>query len=306
MISGLQANTPSFIAYLSNMEARLATVTEQLSSGSRVNRPSDDPNAIAPIIAYQGHINYLTQVQANLNQAQTEAQTGDNALQQATSLINQLVTLGSQGASSTSDASSRAILGQKVQAIQQQLVNLANSSVSGHYIFGGDDSGTAPYSYDWSSSGGVVQNSSATNTQILRDSDGNTITPRMTAQEIFDARNSDGTPASGNVFQAAYALGTALLANNQSGVQSALDAVKSASDKVSSATTNYGNIETWITTGLQTATAHVNDLTQALGAIRDADIPSLATQLTLNQTAIQAAIAADGSLNTRSLFSYLG
>ena len=40
--------------------------------------------------------------------------------------------------------------------------------------------------------------------------------------------------------------------------------------------------------------------------MRDADMPSLATQLTADQTAMQAAIAADGSLNMKSLFDYMG
>jgi flagellar hook-associated protein 3 FlgL len=299
MISGLQANTPSFLASLSNLENRLSKVNQEMTSGIRVNRASDDPSAVAPIIAYQGRIDYIKQIQANLTQAQAEVQTADSALQQASTLINQLITLGAQGASSTSDGATRAILAQKVQALEQQLVSIANTAINGHYTFGGDDLATAPYAYNGSGPNGVVQNNTAANTQVLRDSDGNTITPRMTAQAIFDSPGA-------SIFKAAFDLATALTSNNQAGIQTALNDVKTSADQLNAATTTYGNIETWITQGLTTATSHVNNLTQALSSFKDADIAADATELSLDQTAMQAAIAANGSLRTKSLFDYLG
>jgi flagellin-like hook-associated protein FlgL len=56
----------------------------------------------------------------------------------------------------------------------------------------------------------------------------------------------------------------------------------------------------------QTATTQLNNVTQALSSIRDSDIATDATQLTLDKTAMDAALSAHGSLNTKSLFSYLG
>ncbi|HLH01605.1 MAG TPA: hypothetical protein VKX25_02460 [Bryobacteraceae bacterium] len=300
MISGIQANTGSFLASLSNLENRLSQVNQQMSSGYRVNQASDDPTAIQPIVAYQGRIDYINQIKSNLTQAQTAAQTADSALQQASTLMDQLVTLATQGASSTSDASTRSNLAQKVQAIQQQLVAIANTTSNGQYIFGGDSATTAPYTYTGTGPNGVTQNGTPTNTQILRDSDGNEITPSLTAQQIFDSSN-------GSIFQAAYDLSSALLANNQTGIQTALTEVQTGSQQLTAASVSYGNIETWITNGISTATSHVNNLTQALSAVRDADLPTLATELTTDQTAMQAAIAADGSLNNmKSLFDYMG
>jgi flagellar hook-associated protein 3 FlgL len=306
MIAGLQANNPSFLANLSDLENRISRVTQQMTSGIRVSQASDDPSAIAPILAYQGQITYINELQTNLNLAQTDAQTGDSALQTASSLLNQLATLGAQGASSTSNAFARTAIGKQVQQIEQQLVSIANTAVAGRYIFGGDDTSTAPYTFDWSSSGGVIRNTSQNNTVTISDSDGNSIIPRLTAQQIFDVRDSSGTAASGNIFEAVHSLGAALLANDQSGIQNAIDELKAGSTQLGQSTATYGNFESWINQGLATATSHVSNLTQALASIRDADIPTDATELTLDQTALQAAIAAEGSLNTKSLFSYLG
>lgn len=306
MIAGLQAYNPEFLAGLSATEGRISTVNEQMSSGYRVNEASDDPSAVGPILAYQGQLDHLAQVTTNLNTAQTEAQTADGALQTASTLLDQLVTLGAQGANGTSDSSSRAVLGQKVQQIEQELVAVANTTVAGRYIFGGDDPSTSPYTYNWSGTNGVTQNGTPTNTAVTRDSDGNTIIPRLTAQQIFDVRDSTGAPAAGNIFAAAHALGTALLANNQTGIDNAIDQVKAGVTQLGQATTSYGNFESWLTQANQTAATHVSNITSALSSIRDSDVMGDLTQLTVEQTALQAALAAHGTLNTKSLFSFLG
>lgn len=306
MIAGLDAYNGSFLASLSDLETRISQVNQQISSGHRVNQASDDPSAIAPILEYQAQISSINQVQTNLNSAQTEAQTADGALQTASTVLDQLVSIGSSGASSTASASLRASLGVQVQGLEQQLVSIANSSVNGRYIFGGDSPGTAPYAYDWTSPEGVVQNSNPTNTTALTDASGNQIVPRLTAQQIFDPRNPDGTPATGNIFNAVYSLGQALLSNNQTAIQSALDNLKAGVSRLGQATTSYGNILTWMQQASQGATTQLNNITQALSGVRDSDVASDAMQLTLDQTALEAALSAHGSLNTKSLFSYLG
>ncbi len=306
MIAGIDAYNGSFLASLSDLETRISQVNQQISSGVRVNQASDDPSAVAPILEYQGQIDQLNQVQTNLSSAQTEAQSADGALQTASTILDQLVSIGASGASDTATAATRASLGEQVQGLEQQLVAIANTSVNGRYIFGGDSPDTAPYTYSWSNPEGVVQNSTPTNTTAIEDAGGNELVPRLTAQQIFDARNPDGTPASGNIFNAVYSLGQALLANNQTNIQSALDDVKAGVTQVGQATTNYGNIETWIQQASQTATTQLNNVTKALSTIRDSDVATDATQLTLDQTALDAALSAHGSLNTKSLFSYLG
>jgi flagellar hook-associated protein 3 FlgL len=306
MIAGIEAYNGSFLADLSQTEARIAQANRELSSGYRVNQASDDPSAVAPILDYQNQLAHLTQVQSNLNAAQTDAQTADGALQNAATLIDELVTIAANGANTSTSAATRATLGTQVQAIEQQLVAIANTSVRGRYIFGGDTPSTAPYTYSWTSPEGVVQNSGAAGTSILRDSNGNAINPSLTAAQIFDLRDPTGEPAPGNIFNAAYSLGQALLNNNEAGIQSAILQVKVASDQLGLVTTGYGNTLTWIQQATASATNEQNNVTQALGAIRDTDVAEAATQLTLEQTALEAALSAHGNLNTKSLFSYFG
>ncbi|HEY3940339.1 MAG TPA: hypothetical protein VGL97_23130 [Bryobacteraceae bacterium] len=312
MLAGLDAFNGSFLADLDNTENRISQVNKQLTSGFRVNEASDDPAAIASILSYQNQIEQTTQVATNLNLAGTVASSADGALASASTLLDQLISIASQGASSTATAATRATLGQQVENIAQQLVGIANTSVQGQYIFGGDDPGTQPYTFSWSTPGsaslpgGVVQNNTAGSTATIANAAGSTIVPGQTAQQIFDARNPDGTLAAGNIFQNVYALGQALANNDQTATQTAALSLQASVNTLGLATTNNGNTEAWIQQAKTDASATLTNLQAELGSLRDTDVAQAATQLTTDQTALEAALAAHASLDVKSLFSYLG
>lgn len=113
-------------------------------------------------------------------------------------------------------------------------------------------------------------------------------------------------PTSSSIFQTAYALGQALLNNDQAGAQNAALALQTSVTQLGQATTHYGNTQNWIQDSQDSATNLLTDLQAGLTGLRDADVASQATALTLGQTALQAALAAHGSLQVKSLFSYLG
>ena len=153
---------------------------------------------------------------------------------------------------------------------------------------------------------GVIQNSAAANTTTLYNATGATILPGMTAEQIFDVRNADGSPAAGNIFRAVHALRQALENNDQAAVQAAAGAFPSAVTQLGQATTYYGNTQSWLEQSADDASSRLINLQQTLRSLRETDVAQAATDLTSAQTAMQAALAAHGSLNLRSLFDYLG
>jgi flagellar hook-associated protein 3 FlgL len=306
MLSGIAASNTNFLNNLNADEARISKDNQEISSGVRVNVASDDPTAVIPLVDDQNQIAGINQTITNLDQQQTVLQTADGALQTASSLLNQLISLGTEGATSTSSAASRASLGEQVQEIQQQLVALANTSVNGQYVFGGDSPYNQPYTYKWSASEGVVSGGSPTNTQTTEGLDGASIVAGQTAGQIFDAKLPGGSPDPGNVFQAVYQLGTALLANDQTGVQTALSSLQTAANHLSEANVQYGESEDWVQEELTEANNRSTSLTGEVSDLRDADVASLATDLSQGQVSLQAALSAEASLPNRSLFSYLG
>jgi flagellin-like hook-associated protein FlgL len=113
-------------------------------------------------------------------------------------------------------------------------------------------------------------------------------------------------PTSNTIFQTVYALGQALQNNDQAGAQNAAFALETSVTNLQQATTHYGNTETWIQDSQNSTASLLTNLQSGLGGLRGADVAAQATELTLDQTALQAALAAHGSLQIKSLFSYLG
>lgn len=307
MLSGIAAFTSSFLVNLNRTEQQIGVDDQQLSSGIRVSVASDDPAAVTPLLDAQNQIAQLNQTVSNLQQQQTIAQTADSALQSASSLLNQLISIGTQGTNATETASSRSALSEQVQQIQQQLVNLANTSVQGRYIFAGDSTGTQPYTFNWNSPEGVVANGSLSNTLSVYGVGGASIIPGLTAGQIFDPQlPNNGGPDPSNTFQAVYQLGTALSANDQAGIESAVTAVQAAAKHVTQSAAVYGDTENWISQEISTANDQITNLTAQVSTLRDADVAATATDLSQSQLALNAALSAQASLPTKSLFSYLG
>ena len=222
-----------------------------------------------------------------------------------------MVALGAQGSNTSVTTSTQAGLANQVQLIAQRLVGLANTSSQGVYVFGGDSSTTQPYTFTGTGPKGVVQNSTAGGTGMLTDAGGSHAVAGMTAQQIFDVQTSPpttpATSGTGNVFQAVYDLGAALaLPNNQTAIAAATQEVKNAVTQVGQATTNNGNLENWIKSAQSDAAGRLVTLQQGLSSVRDTDIATVAVQLTTDNTALQASMAAHATLSNKSLFSYLG
>lgn len=309
MISGVFSSSPIFLTDLNATEQRISRDDQQISSGVDVSVPSDDPADVPLLLDDQNQVAQITQLVTNLQQQQTITQTADGALQTAASLLNQLISLGTEGATATATPTSNAVLAQQVQQIQQQLVAIANTSVDGQYIFGGDDPSTLPYTYDGSSSpnnDGVIGVTPApTNTMTITGLDGSSITPGLTAGQIFEGQ-SGGPSNPVNVFQAVYQLGTALVGTSQTNIQTAVTTLQSAADYLNQCAAVYGDNENWLQQQITTANSRSTLLTGEIGNLRDTDVANVATDMSQAQVALEAALSAEASLPTKSLFSYLG
>lgn len=306
MLKGIHAQDGAFLSGLTRIENRINKANQDITSGVRVRQASDDPFAVVSILQQQNQIDHLAQVQTNLQQASTEATTADGVLQSVGTIVDQLISISAQGVNEGTSSDTRVDLGRQVQELGNQLVSMANTSIGNRYVFGGDDPNTQPYAFNWSVSGGVVRNSTASATSSLSDGNGSTINPRMTATQIFDSRNSDGTPAANNIFQAVYALGQALAGNNQAGIQTALGSLKLGAGHLQDVSVFYGTVETWITQATNNAETQTTALQQSLSKMQDVDLPSTITQMTTDQIALQASLSAHAGLSSKSLFDFLG
>jgi flagellar hook-associated protein 3 FlgL len=298
--------TQSYLASLDQNQSQMQQTQSQLSSGVRIQQPSDDAAELAEVLQLQTQIGQNQQIQTNLGTVSTELSTADSSLQTAVQALESAISLGTQGASSTATADQRSSLAQQVSGVLQTLVDISRTQVNGHYIFSGDQDTQPAYQVDSTQPEGVKQLISAPATRQIVDASGTSISVALTAQQIFDAQNSDGTPADGNVFNAVNSLLTSLQNNDQTGITNALSQLQSADTYLNNQLAFYGTAENRVSSAQDLAQKFQTQEQSNLGQLRDADVASLATQLSQEQVQQQAALSVESTmLQKKNLFSYL-
>jgi len=307
MILNISGATQAYLANLIGIQQQINQSSAEVSSGLAVTKPSDDPAAISEILQTQANIAQNQQIQANLNNASNEVQTADSALQSAIQAVESASSLAAQGASSTVTAAERTNLAQQVAGLQQTLVGISQTTYNGSYIFSGDQDTGPAYQLDPSQPDGVLQLINSPSTRVITDATGTAISVSLTAQQIFDAKNPDGSDAAGNVFAAVNSLLTALNNNDTAGITQAAASLNSADTYLNQQLAFYGEAEDRITASTDLAQKFQTQEQAQLGDLQDANVPTVALQLSQAQTDQQAAVSAEAQIEQeKNLFSYLG
>jgi len=123
----------------------LATATEQVATGLRVNRPSDDPTASANMVASLASMANVDQYTTNVSAVLPQMQTADAAISSVVTSLNSAIKLGTSGASGTNTAADRQETAEQLETILSSVVSQANTSYSGMYVFGGSETSTPPF-----------------------------------------------------------------------------------------------------------------------------------------------------------------
>jgi flagellar hook-associated protein 3 FlgL len=130
---------------LSRHTEALFMLQEQATTGSRINRPSDDPSAAAGVLNLQSENAVLENYLKTLTEAVGMLSVSSSVLQQITSTVNQAKTSITQVTSGTYDDASRQRTAEAIDNTLEQLVQLANTKHNGQYLFGGSDTDSAPF-----------------------------------------------------------------------------------------------------------------------------------------------------------------
>lgn len=306
MTTSLDPNGANFLASLARITAEQSRAQQQLSSGYKVQYASDAPDQISELLQLESDLAQNTQVGKNLTLLQADANTGESGLQNAAKLLDNAVSLGTEGGNSTQTAAARQQLADQIQGIQEQLVGIANTQVAGRYIFSGDSDTQQPYQIDLTAANGVDRLVTAPATQQIQDAQGSSFSVAETAQTIFDHRNPDDTFASDNVFAALNSLRVALINNDTPGISTAIDSLNTASSYFNTQLAFYGSVQTRLDSAVNDVQTRDTSLRTQISSIRDADIAAATLDLTSANTAEQAALASEAKLPHTSLFNYLG
>ena len=304
MIQNLDIVGQQFLANFQSLNSRLATTEAQLSSGQQISKPSDNPGELGDVLQLESDLGKVNQVSSNLSQVTGQVNTAESALETSTQLLEQVTTLGEQGANSTISASTRADLSTQVQNVLYATGGGEQYSFDNQYVFNGNLS-TPPYQLDLTNANGVDRLNTAPPGSLIQDATGITFAISQTAQNIFDHRNPDDSLAPDNVFAAVNSLRVALANNDQAGITNALSAVQTAQGYMSQQLAFYGSVQDQITNATSVAQKFQLQDQTALSSLTSTNTATAAVDLTQEQASLQASLQAEASMPKTSLFDFI-
>jgi flagellar hook-associated protein 3 FlgL len=124
---------------LSNSYERLGKYQEQLTTGKKITRPSDDPVVAMKGIAYREDLARVKQYQRNIGEVHNWIDSADDALDKVGLALQRVQELVVQASTDTATSEDRKKIADEIDQIQKQIVDVANTKVGGKYIFNGAD-----------------------------------------------------------------------------------------------------------------------------------------------------------------------
>lgn len=145
-MSGILNNVYNNLSFALAVHSQaLARLQEQASTGSRINRPSDDPDAAYRVLGLNSQYSSLQNYMDTLAGAMSTLEISSSALDGMVAIIGEVRVDLTQIVSGVYDQQARERTAEVVDSALEQLVQLANTRHIGQYVFGGGNSGSAPY-----------------------------------------------------------------------------------------------------------------------------------------------------------------
>jgi len=109
----------------------------QLSTGKKITRPSDDPVVAMKGMGYRSQLSNIEQYERNMGEVNNWLDNADEAMGEVTLILHRINDLTLQASNGTNDDDDRANVAKEVDQLLDQLVNLANTRVNDKYMFNG-------------------------------------------------------------------------------------------------------------------------------------------------------------------------
>ena len=130
---------------INTVEDQLNQIEQEIETGQQLTTPGQNPTATAIVLPLQQQLAAQTQYQANLTTDQSIMQNTDTANHTVSSWISNANSQQLSGLVDTSTPTQNQALAGQVSTIIQGLVNTANSTFNGQYLYGGSKRQSPPF-----------------------------------------------------------------------------------------------------------------------------------------------------------------
>ncbi|WP_141604115.1 flagellar hook-associated protein FlgL [Terrilactibacillus laevilacticus] len=138
----------NILQQLNNGYGKLADYQQQLASGKKITRPSQDPVVATLGIGYRSDTSAVDQYERNVTDAYKWLDSSDSALSEADDALQRIRELTVQASNGTNNPDDRESILQEIHQMKQQLGTIGNTQVGDQYIFNGSSTSQKPINID--------------------------------------------------------------------------------------------------------------------------------------------------------------
>ncbi|QAS53703.1 flagellar hook-associated protein FlgL [Halobacillus litoralis] len=133
---------------LSDSYANMGKYQEQLSTGKKISRPSQDPVVAMKGINYRSQVSEVEQFQRNIGEVHNWMDNSDAALDKTTEAMQRVRELTVQASNDTYDEGQRENIAKEIRQLKEHIGSIANTEVNDKFIFNGSNTTEAPFDMD--------------------------------------------------------------------------------------------------------------------------------------------------------------
>ena len=169
-----------------DQQTKLAKLQQQISTGVRITRPSDDPAASARVLELEQTVSQMDQYNVNINLAEARLKLEESTLNAVENVYFRIKELTVQANSSALSSNDLKAIGTEVNEKYQELLSLANTiDNNGSYLFAGFQSESPPFAQTQTGSVTHVQYSGDQGQRSVQISPTRQITTDNPGSQVF-------------------------------------------------------------------------------------------------------------------------
>jgi len=275
---------------------RIAKLNDKLSSGKEVQYPSDDAVIATRASNISSRLRELEQYKRNVDHVNNFVQSYDTTLQELSSVYQRIKELMVEGANGTNSVDERNAIATELKALKEHLVEIANTRIGDEYIFGGARSDLKPVDEN----GNIVTPMEA-DVKRKVNALGYSISYGVTVYDAFTLNN--GKTAFSTIDDAIDAL---YQGDEKKLSEISLKEIGVLANSVMEQFANVGSTSRMV----EMISSRIDDLqvfnTEYLSKEQDADLTKVLTDLSMQQSVLNAALKSASMAIQKTLVDFIG
>jgi flagellar hook-associated protein 3 FlgL len=280
-----------------NSMLRREELSEQISTGKKINKPSDDPEKAGKASYFMSRNRLLNSYIDDIKNTRSVLVYYDTALQEMQNVNHRIKELTVQTANGTQTIEDRHHIALELKQLKEHLYKLANTQIGGKYIFGGAKTDIPPVRKE--NSKVVINTPQEANIRAKLPIENINVEYGVTVYDVFKTDTGE------TVFGILDRLIDSVEEGKNDNIERDLGSLDSILNNVNSNLARIGSVDNMLESMEKRFENVVDNNNDIVNDLVGTDLPKALSDLSLEQTTLQAALKTTAQILPQSLVDFI-